>query len=805
MLGDLRYAIRLLRRSPGFAAIAILTLALGIGANTAVFSIVHGALLRPLPYREPGRLVAIWDHNVREGNLSKVFNSGDDFETWKRSAHSFEEMAAGTWAGGLSRTLTGRGAARQVLAMPVTESFFTLLGVSPSLGRAFTEGDRSRGCSVVVSHSFWNSVLAGDRGIVGGGLTLNRESCTVLGVMPPGFSFYPPKTDLWILLTPNFHPPIARTVVGVFGRLKPGVSAAEAQAELAALHDALHRADGKERNFTPIVYDLQEEFTWMAGRNLRTTLWVLLGAVGLVLLIACFNVANLLLGRALTRGRELAIRAAVGCTRGRLIRQLLVEGLVLATIGGVLGVLVSFEALRHFRRLNPVELPVGTELVISTPVLLFTGAVAILTALVFGLAPAWRASRSDLNQAMKSGSGLPAGLALGKALVAAEMALSMVLLTGAGLLIQSIVRMGSAPLGFEADRLYRTAVSLPEERYENVESRQRFFDVLEARLSSIPGIQDAALATSLPPHDGGTQGVEVFGSSITPDLTGHDVGVRAVTPGYFRTLNIALRRGRAFDARDRRESERVAIVDESFARIYFPDGDPIGKRIRVENPREPQPWLTVVGVVAGQRRSIVDQEMGWTSSPSLYRPLAQDTPRNAGIAVRAASDPAPAGRAIRREVETLDSELAVGELESVQRQFTEALAYPRFRGVVLGGFAVFALLLAAVGLYGVLGQLVAQRRREIGVRLALGARSADVARLVIAHGGIPVLAGVVLGMAGSAAIARFVTAFLYGVGPRDPVTMAVAAATLLAAAGMAIAVPARRATRTDPMQVLRQE
>lgn len=812
---DLRFALRLFLQSPAFTAVAVLTLALGIGANTAVFSIVNGALLRPLPYHDPGGLVAIWDRGIHESNLSKVFDSYHDFAEWKQHAHGFEELAAATWAAGLSRTMTGHGAARQVLALPVSDSLFRLLGVNPAQGRTFLPEDLRSGCSVVLSHQFWTGTFGADPHAAGQNVTLNHQACAILGVMPGGFAFYPPAADLWILLTPDFTPPRDTLLVGVFGRLRRGVTAAQAQTELTALHDALHRADGQERDIAPVVYDLQQEFTWLAGRNLRTTLWVLLGAVGLVLLIACFTVANLLLGRSLVRGRELAVRAAVGCSRARMIRQLLTEGLVLSAMGGALGVLVAFASLRYFRSVNPVELPVGADIGISLPALLFTAAVAIFTALLCGLAPGWKASRVDLHEALKSGGRASVGAGgqrLAKTLVAAGMALSLVLLAGAGLLLESVVRMGSAPLGFDPRRLYASGVTLPEERYPDPGRRAAFYDALEARLAAIPGVQDAALATALPPYDGGNSALQIFGRPVPPGATRHDVTQKTVSPDYFRTLGVALRRGRLFDSHDRGDSDPVALIDESLAREYFPHSDPIGQRIRVEDTRHPQSeaaptpqrsWAAIVGVVAGQKRTIVYQEMGWIDAPSIFRALAQDPPRSVSVAVRTQADAVSIGGAIRLEIAALDGELAVNELESVGQRMDRLLAYPRFRATLLGGFATFALLLAAIGLDGVLGQLVAQRTQEIAVRVALGASPRHVVKSVAIHGGVPVLAGLAVGVIAATALGRLLTAFLYEVSPRDLRTLVAVSATLLLAAALAIALPARRAARTDPMQALR--
>lgn len=530
MIQDLRYAFRLMRKSPALTAIAALTLALGIGANAAIFSIVNAVLLRPLPYRDPARLVVVWDRSLHESNLAKIFSRYPDFQEYQRRSRSFESLSAATWASpDIGPTLTGRGSAQHVLAIPASTSFFDTLGVKAALGRTFLPQDASGGCTVVLSYKFWAGKLGADRGIVGQGLALGGNACTVVGVMPQGFAFYPPATDMWRAIGAN-----APALTGIFGRLKPGVSRQQAQAELEGMHRALHPSD-EWRDFAPSVYDLQGEFTFLAGRNLRATLWILLAAVALVLLIACVNVANLLLGRALVRSREFAIRAALGGGRARLFRQLITEGLLLAALGGGLGIAVAAGAIHYFRAVNPVELPVGADVTVSLPVLAFALAVAAATAVLFGLAPAWRGSRTSLGA-----RGMVGGrYRLSKALLASEMALSVVLLAGAGLLMESVLRMGSAPLGFNPDRLYTTSLSVPKEA--------RYYDTLQSRVAAIPGVESAALATSLPPFGGGFDMLQVLGA---PARGVRDVGETAVTPPYFRTLGVALVRGRFFDAHD---------------------------------------------------------------------------------------------------------------------------------------------------------------------------------------------------------------------------------------------------------------
>jgi predicted permease len=462
---DIRHSVRLWARTPGFTLAAALVLAVGIGANTVVFSIVDAVLLRPLPYRDPGRLVAVWNRNIRQQGPSKLFDAYADFEEYSRHATSFESIAAATWAVD-AQPLSGPGPTREVLAIPVSASFFSTLGVNARLGRTFVPDDEPRGCAVVLSHTTWQNTRHGDEDIVGRSISLDHRSCTVVGVMPPEFAFYPPAAELWTLLGPDFRPARTQTMVGIFARLKPGVTPLQAQSELTSLYRARHPGEGIERDLSPTVASLQGEFTWLASRTLRSTLFALSGAVVFVLLIACLNVATLLLGRSLARDRELAVRAALGASRDRLVRQLVTEGLVLSLLGGGLGVALAFGAIRYFQYANPIELPVGAEVAVHLPTLAVTAVVSMLTTLVFALVPAIRASRTDVRQGLKSGghAGIAArsGSHLVTGLVAIETALSVALLVGAGLLVQSVLRMSTEPLGFDPENLVTLNLSMPE-------------------------------------------------------------------------------------------------------------------------------------------------------------------------------------------------------------------------------------------------------------------------------------------------------------------------------------------------------
>lgn len=800
---DLRFALRTFRQRRGFTAVAALTLALGMGATTAVFSIVNAVLLRPLPYKNPDRLAAVWLTSTREQGLAKIFATHADYVEFHRHARSFESIGAATWATRTSRVLTGWGPTREVLTIPATASFFDTLGVQAALGRTFTTADEGRGCSIVLAHKFWLSTLGGNPSVIGRSLALDQTPCTVLGVMPERFGFYPTVAQAWILLGPGFQADQDRMLVGIFARLKPGVTLEQAQTELRGFYRGLHPEPGT-RDFEPVVYDLHGEFTFLAGRTLRTTVLLAFGAVLLVLLIACLNVANLLSSRLAERRRELAVRAALGSGQNRLVRQMLAEALLLSGLGSALGVAIAFAGVHYFRLASPIELNVGADVQMSWPVLAFSGALTIATTMIFGLLPALRASRVDLLQHLKtSGRGfIASGRGWAKTAIGVEMALSFLLLMGACLLISSAFRMGSAPLGFHPDGVMATRLSLPSSRYPTDALRLGVYDRLLERLEAMPGVAGVALGSQLPPDAGGNRIVEVQGRAAAAGSELHEVGADTVSPRYFDALHIPLRRGRLFDARDLQNSPPVAIVNDALARKYFPETDPLGQQIRIADG--PMPWLTIVGVVGSVKTTRLMNEMSWEESPLLYRPLAQD-PRSAmQLAVRATGG-GVLGSRIQDHIAALDSSIPLTPVESLTNRLTKVLAYPRFRAMVLTFFALGALILSAVGLHGVLAQSVTQRMPEFGVRKAVGAQTRDLLSLVAAQGGLPVLAGIAAGIVATPAFARVLAHLLYGVEPADPAALGLAASTLLGVAALAILLPAVRAARVDPMVALRDE
>ena len=810
-LQDLRFAVRMLAKRPGFAVAAVATLALGIGATTAVFSIVDAVLLRPLPYKDPGRLVAVFDKG-NQPNMTAIFASYDDFDTFREHAQSFESISAATWAGRvrLGRVLTGHGPARTVMAVPATSSFFDTLGVPAALGRTFHSSDENGGCAVVLAHSFWSNKLGADPSVVGRSLTLDRKPCTVLGVMPASFAFYPHQAEMWMLMGPDFDVPRAQLPVGTFARLKPGVTLAQAQAEASALHRALHPND-KERDLDADVHPLQDEFTFLAGRTLRETLLVVFAAVAMVLLIACLNLSNLLLGRLAERHQELAVRAALGSGRGRLVRQVLTEGLLLSLAGAAAGVALAQAAVRYFNAANPIEITVGAQVRVNLPVLLFSGLVAIAATLLFGLLPAIHVSRVDVVEKLRAAGRGSIHNALGRAgsrfgsakiLIAAEMGVSLVLLTGAALLLASALKMGAADLGFDPRGVTQGRISLPLPQYTDAAQRSRFYDDLLNRVKALPGVAQVALGSSLPPYLGGGGQLEIRGRK-TSDHALYDTGEASASPGYFDVLKTPVLRGRRFDARDRQDSEPVAIVNQALADKYFPGADPIGQQIRIA--QVPMPWLTVVGVAANLKHTELLNEMKWVESPALFRPLDQDPGGSVALAVRLRGDAAPLAGEIQRAISAADAAVPLGDLTPLEADVGKILEYPRFRAAVLSLFALGALLLSAVGLYGVLAQIVARRTAEFGLRRAVGARTRDLVELVARQGGSPVLIGLAIGLAGSFALRRVLAGLLYGVQPMDPGLVGLASLLLLAIGAVAIAVPAWRAARVDPMTALRNE
>lgn len=798
---DLRYAVRLYRRMPGVAIGAVLVLALGIGANTTVFSLVNAVLLRPLPYAEPDRLVAVWTRNIAEKGPSKMSSVYADFEAYSRHARSLEVVAAATWLVG-PEVLTGHGATREVLSIPVSPSFFSMLGVPAALGRTFTDADVSSGCAIVLSHRFWRTQLGSDPSLVGGTLTLSDRACRIAGIMPAGFAFYPEASDLWTLMGPELRPRREGLPLGIFARLRPGVTREQAQAELQTLFRANHAHDGLNRSLAPAVYDLQGEFTWLASRTLRSTLVAVTGAVVAVLLIACLNVATLLVGTSIVRVREIALREALGASRTRVVRQLLAEGFLLSLSGGGLGVFLAFAALRGFRAVNPIELRVGTDVGLDWPTLAFTTGLLVVTTIVFALLPAIRGAHVDVGEGLKSGGrgfvhGASGG-ALVNALVAGQTALSVALLLGAAVLLQSVQRLSHEPLGFDPRDLLTTSVTLPESRYAEPDRQRQFYAELESRLAALPGVTGVAVASERSTTD-------------SLDIASHATNARplvdteAITPSSLTVLRVPLLRGRGLLPGDRVGTGAVAVVNEAFRRQYFPDTDVLGRQIRFGTTGTEGPWLTIVGVVGNMKGQSLYQEVSWTTAPTVFRPLEQSPQRNVSITIRTQPGMTGVGLLVPRTISAMDAGIPIHDVHPVEDRLTQQLSYPRFRAIVFSAFALGALLVAAVGLYGSVGQFVAQRRHEFAVRLALGASPREVKRLVVRNGAVPILVGLIAGLAASSSLHRVIGGLLYGTSAADPLLAALVSMVLLGAATAAMVIPARRAARVEPMAALRDE
>src|SRR5579864_4140077 len=810
-LQDLRFGLRYLSRRPAASLVIILVLGLGIGANAAMFSIVSAVLLKPLPYKDSERLVLVWQSTSAHRNTGEWFNTYREFQQWREKSRSFEKLAALSWATG-PKSLAWRGKKQKILAIPTSLDFFSMLGVAAAQGRTFEQADLQQGCTAVLAHAFWQNELGAPADLVGRDLPLDDKECRVVGVMPKGFSFYPSQTSLWMLMTPDspYGKDPWRSVTGVFGRLQPGISREAAQSELEVLEkNVLGEAPSDlalPRNALPVVLDLQTEFTWLAGRNLRLALIVLLAAVFFVLLIACVNVANLLLAQAADRQRELAIRASLGCGRGRLIRQLLVESMILAVAGAGAGIAMAVTAVRVFAAHSPVELPPGNTVKVNWQVMAFTAILAGVTALLFGLVPAWRSSRPDINEALKDGGRSLAGreaLRTRSVLVAGEVGLSLVLLAGAGLLLESLGRLASTPLGFRTDHLLTAALDLPDQKYATPDQKLQFFDKLKGFARSIPGVEQASLSSSI--YLAGSYVLAVEGQPFSLDRAAHNVAQQTIDPGYLRNMDIPLLHGREFETRDRDNTQAVAIVNQALADAYFPRQNPIGRQIKLGKPESKQPWLTIVGVAGNVKTTTVFQEMGYVVSPAVYRPLAQLPPASVALLLRTNGDPNALAKPVQNAVRGLDDEITLSDLKTMEERLRDLRAEPRFRTILLSSFAGLALVLAALGIYGLLMQSVVRRTKEIGIRMALGASRQNVVRVILLQAFTTVFAGICSGLAATLILVRFIGGLLYDVHPQNPLMLAAVSIVLILTSAFACFIPARRATTVDPLQALRSE
>ena len=802
LIHDLRYGLRMLARNPGFTAVAVLALALGIGANTAIFSVVNAVLLRPLPYPDSGRLVTLWGTKKAAGFAGPVTICEPDYPEWRDQNHVFDGIAGFRWE---TANLTRAGEPARLIGSAVTASFFPLLGVRPALGRAFSsEYERAGHDNVVlISHSLWQDHFGSDPSVVGKSITLDDRILTVAGVMPESFAF-PSQADYWTpaVLASDCH----NTTMRVVAHLGPGVKMERARDDVALIARRLiqerHRPDP---GWSWTVMRLQDEMS----SNLRPSLFLLLGAVGLVLLIACANVANLLLARASSRYREVAIRSALGASRTRVIRQMLTESVLLALFGGGLGLVAATWSRDSLVALMPHKLAapglVGriVSVRLDAWVLGFTLLISLLTGLVFGLAPALETSGSGVAEALKEGGRSSSGLGRGRlrnTLVVGEMALALVLLVGAGLLIRSFARLTSVDPGFRPVHLLTMNVNLPDSRYQTAGQMIAFERRALGRLAALPGVEHAGAVFGLPFGE-----TLISGDISVEDQPSANAGAAklVVSNDYFQTLGMPLVKGRLFNDHDTETSPHVLIISQSLAVRLWPHDDPIGRHL--DPGFSDSGWYTVVGVVGDVKQRSLDE----TRNPVIYMPYAQSPisflMQDITFVVRTAPDPASLIDPARRAIDDVDPNLPVFDAATMSQLVAQTVDEPRFNSVLLGAFAALALALAVIGIYGVMSYATAQRTHEIGVRMALGAEREDVLKLVVGQGIRLTIAGVGIGLAGALALTRLLAKFLYGVGPLDPASFFGAAVLIAAVALVATYIPARRATKVDPMVALRYE
>jgi putative ABC transport system permease protein len=812
LLQDLRYSVRRLLKSPTFSLVVVLTLALGIGANTAIFSAVNAVLLRPLGYGDPDRLVTI-EHLYPSLGGMKAPVSAPGFVDYQRRARSIESMAVETnWAA----NLTGQGEPTRLQGARVTGRFFGTLQVPALTGRTLRPDEDSVGRDhvVVLSYGLWHRLFGGSPAVVGRSLSLNGESYEVVGVMPSGFRDAENRNvELWAPLA--FRPEQlvdgdrTREYLNLVARTRVGVPLEQAATEMRTIAEQLKRQypDQYMADWTLTVTPLAQR---MVG-NVRPALLVLLGAVGFVLLIACANVANLLLARAAARSKEIAVRTALGASRDRLIRQLLTESILLALAGGVLGLLLAFWGVRAIIAINPANLPRAEEIGVDGPVMVFTLIISLVTGLLFGLAPAVHTAAADLHGMLKEGgrgsAGDRGGQGMRRMLVVAEVALALTLLTGAGLLIKSFARLQGVDPGFDPDHLLTFTLALPPARYPTDTAQIAFFDQALPALAAVPGVR-AVGGSSVMPFSGGwtTGSFQIEGYQPPPRQPDPWGDIRIVSPGYFETLRVPLRRGRLLSEQDRAGTPLVAVVDEECVRRYWPHEDPIGKRITFGPPAgatdtSSREWVQVVGVVGHTKQEGLDGE----NRLQLYLPLRQAGRPMFTLAARTAGDPESYANAVRRAVRSVDPDQPISNIASMDELISKSVGQRRLSMMLLSLFSGIALVLASVGIYGLMSYSVAQRSRELGVRIALGAARIDVLRLVLRQGMALAVSGIVIGVVAAFALGRLIESQLYGVHAGDPGTILVVALLLGITALAANLVPAWRATRVDPAVVLREE
>ena len=814
---DVRYGLRQLRRNPGFTVVAVLTLSLGIGANTAMFSVINAVLLRPLPFLQPNRIVQLLKQSKDSTNESV---SVPLFEYWKEHNQVFSDLAAFSFAT-VGFNAATRGLPERVPGVRVTSQFFRVLGVSPALGRDFLpqEDVPGGGKVVILGYNLWRTRFSADPNLVGQAITLDGQPYTVVGIMPPGFrwpasSTFGSGTDLWV---PYQLPAQSRdpaNYLAVIGRLKPGVAREQATASMTILNRRLRKEDpqavAKDESVT--LVSLHE----MIVGNIRPALLVLMAAVGLVLLIACVNVANLMLARAATRGKEIAIRTALGAGRGRIFRQLSMESVTLGILGGALGLLVAAGADHLLIAFSPASIPQLNRAGLDWRVLAFTLAVSILTGVLFGLVPALSASRTNLNESLKEGSlRTTAGgkhRRLSGILVAGEIALSLMLLAGAGLLVKSFIRLANVNPGFDPRHVLTFETTLPEAKYDTPSAFAAFGRQVLDRLRAIPGVEDPAIITLLPTMGGLNLPYDIEGRPVSEDGSSGNSSYRYISPGYFRAMKIPLIRGRYFTDADTESSQPVVIINRTMAEKLWKNENPVGQTIIIGKSMGPK-WTDRPRQIVGVVGDVKDLSLNQPAPPEMFIPYTQVPAHVIALMVRLAplcwvvrtrGGTVPL-TAVRQAVLSVDANQPIANVEPMEEVLSGSISRWRFNMLLLGIFSLLALVLSAVGIYGVLSYSVAQRTHEMGIRMALGAERRDVLRFVVGQGFRLALIGVAIGIAGALALTRFLASLLYGVKPTDPLTFIAVSLILIAVALLACYIPARRAAKVDPMVALRYE
>jgi predicted permease len=807
-LQDARYALRMLQKSPGFTAVAVLTLALGIGANTAIFSVVYAVLLKPLPYANPNQLVSAFQANTQEG-IPETGTSYPNFEEWRAQNHVFSELATIDFH---QLTLTGRGEPSEVDTCVVTPEHFALLDVKPLQGRVFFPEDGKRGAPpvVIVSENLWRGTLGADPKILGSSINLDKRSFTVIGIMPASFRspFINSKPEVWIPLVqdPLFGSWMARRGghwLAVFGRLKPGVSIAQAQAEMDAISERLaSEFPAENKGWTVRLVPMQKEIVG----DVRTALLVLLGAVGLVLLIACANIANLLLTRATSRSKEIAVRTALGAGRIRIIRQLLSETVVLGLLGGVIGIALAYWGVRALSSLLPDNLPRVNAIRVDNFVLIFALVLSAIASVAFGLVPALFASKSDIQSSLREGSGRSGEggnrRRARSCLAAAEIALAMVLLVAAGLLLRSFSKLTSVSPGFEPQHIVKAEISLPQFQYSKPQQWTAFSDQLLAHLQTQPGLQDSAIAIPVPITDGYINlGFEIVGVPPASQSDSRLANYVSVSPEYFRVMQIPLLSGRLFDQQDITSAPAVTLISKALAQRYFPNQDPIGKHLNFGFPPNGDVSREIIGIVGDVR----DTSLGDAPGPMMYVPFAQAPFWGANLVVKSTLSTSVVAAAIRQEVQKIDKDLPVTDVGKLPDLLDASVSQQRFRTFLLGLFAVMALILAATGIFGVISYSVTCRTNEIGIRVALGASRSAILRMILRETLLLTSAGLLIGIPCALIASHLIGHMLFGISANDPITLAAVAFTLVAVTTLAGFIPARRAMQVDPMVALRHE